>query len=165
MATPLIERPIEEASLLNPAFGSLVVAKAVADYQKLSGEGLSYPLSFLILPAILHSETRRVLPATTNAIMHNWLADNAVLLAAFPERTRRMARVSKEAILFALIHRKLALRAARLVPGDRRYAATAGLNNATEETRDCFRTAAFLGRWLATAGTTATILSSWGVQP
>jgi hypothetical protein len=127
MATPLIERPIEEATLLNPAFGALVVARAVADYQKQSGEGLPYPLAFLILPVILHSETREALPASTRAIMHNWIADNAALIAAFPERARRMTRISKEAILFALLHRKLALGTARFLPGDRRYAVAAEL--------------------------------------
>jgi hypothetical protein len=163
-ALPL-ERPIEEAALLNPAFGALLIARTVADYQKQSGEGLPYPVAFLILPAVLHSETRDALPATTNAIMYNWLADNAALMAAFPERTRRMIGISKECILFALVHRKLALRAALLVPGDKRYPVGTQTDAATQETRDCLRGAGFLGRWLANAGTTTTILASWGVRP
>jgi hypothetical protein len=35
----------------------------------------------------------------------------------------------------------------------------------TSEARECVDRAGFLGRWLATAGSPATILAAWGVVP
>jgi hypothetical protein len=107
MMTPWAERPIEEASLFNPAFGSLTLAKAVADFHKQTGEGIPYPLVFLVMPLALHTETRDALPATTRAVMHNWISEHAPLLSNFPDRVRRMAPVTREAVLFALVHGNL----------------------------------------------------------
>lgn len=165
MTTTWFDRPVEEAGLFNPAFGCLLVAKAVGDYRKQTGQGLPFPLGFLILPAVLHAATRSALPGRTTAVMQNWIAENGALLADFPERVRHVAHLTKEAILFGLQHHKLGLDDGRLLPGSRPYRANAALGNTTAETEDCIRSAAFLGRWLATAGTSATILSSWGVRP
>jgi hypothetical protein len=165
MAIPWEERPFEEASLFNPAFGALLVAKTVRDFSKHLGEGLPYPLAFLVLPAVLHPGIRAVLPATTNAIMQNWIADQSGLLSEFPGRVRLMKSVSKESVVFALLHRKLTLSNGRLLAGERHYPMNAEPHRQTEETRACLSAAAFLGRWFAAAGTTATVLSSWGVRP
>jgi Family of unknown function (DUF6521) len=165
MMAPWAERPIEEASLFNPAFGSLTLAKAVADFHKQTGEGIPYPLVFLVMPLALHTETRDALPATTRAVMHNWISEHAPLLSNFPDRVRRMAPVTREAVLFALVHGKLALSGGRLSPGLRRYRTNAVSAKTTAETERCLRAAALLGRWFATGGTAATIMSSWGVRP
>jgi hypothetical protein len=165
MIAPWTLRPVEEASLFNPAFGSLLLAKATADFHKQIGEGLPYPLAFLILPVVLHSDTRDALPVTTRAVMHNWIGEHASLLAGFPERTRRTVPITREAVLFALLHQKLTVSAGRFSPGRRPYRTNATLADTTAETERCLRAAALLGRWLATAGTAATILTSWGVRP
>lgn len=165
MATTWFERPVEEAGLFNPAFGCLLVAKAVEGYRKQVGQGLPFPLAFLVLPAVLHSDTRCALPSTTRSVMQNWVTENGALLADFPERVRRVAHLTKEGILFGLQHDKLGLAEGRLLPGRRPFATKTALPESTSETEDCLRAAAFLGRWLPTAGTPATILSSWGVRP
>jgi hypothetical protein len=83
MVAPWAFRPVEEASLFNPAIGALLLAKAAAGHYKQVGQGLAYPLIFLVLPAVLHSETRAALPATTRAVMHNWTSEHASILAAY----------------------------------------------------------------------------------
>ena len=165
MAARWSDRPVEEAALFNPAFGCLLVAKAVGDYQKVSGQGLPFPLSFLVLPAVLHGDTRRAFPRSTRAVMQNWLTENNALLSGFPGRVRHVAHLSKEAILFGLQHGKLGLSDARLSPGPHPYGPKAVLAKSTSETDECLSTSAFFGRWLAAAGTPATILSSWEIRP
>jgi Family of unknown function (DUF6521) len=165
MIAPWAARPIEEASLFNPAFGSLMLAKAAADFHKQTGEGIPYPLAFLVMPVVLHTETRDVLPATTRAVMHNWIGEHAPLLAGFPDRVRRMVPVTRESVLFALVYKKLALSGGRLSPGLHRYRPNAVSPDTTTETERCLRAAAFLGRWLVTGGTAATVLSAWGLRP
>lgn len=160
-----LERPVEEASLFNPAFCSLLIAKTTANHLKQSGQGLPYPLAFLVLPVALHSKTRNMLPSTTNAVMLNWLGENAELLADFPERVSRMSQITKETILFALRHEKLSLSQGCLLPGKYKYPATASISYPTDDTDSCLRAAAFLGRWLTQSGTISNTLSSWGLRP
>lgn len=159
------ERPIEEAGLFNPAFTALAISRTVAAFTKQTGRGLPYPLAFLILPTVLHAETRAALPATTNAVMQTWLETNAPMLSTLPGRVKRLLPVSKEAILFGVLHAKLTIEDASLAPGRHRFAANAEPPEATAETRDCLRAASFLGRWFVVAGTPTTVLASWGVAP
>ncbi len=95
MTTTWFDRPIEEAGLFNPAFGSLLIGKAVADYRKQTGHGLQFPLGVLVLPAVLHAATRAALPGRTTAVMQNWITENGALLADFPERVRHVAHLTK----------------------------------------------------------------------
>lgn len=162
---PWAKRPIEEARLFNPAFCSLLLGKAVADYLKQVGDGLPYPLAFIVIPAVLHAQTRNALPSRTTALLQNWVADHTDLLTAFPDHARQAAPIVREATLFALMHRKLTIERGRLLPGPRRYRSNATVDSRTDETIDCVRSAAFLGRWFAVSGTTATILASWGAKP
>jgi hypothetical protein len=152
-------------SLFNPAFCTLLLAKTTAHYLKQSGQGLPYPFAFLILPIALHPATRNILPGTTNAVMLNWLTENAELLSDFPERASRMSQITKEAILFALTHEKLSLSQGRILLGAHKYSTTAALSHSTDDSESCLRTAAFLGRWLTQNGTVASTLSSWGLRP
>jgi hypothetical protein len=132
---------------------------------KQSGQGLPYPLAFLVLPIVLHPETRDTMPNTTNAIMLNWLGENAELVSDFPSRASKMSFITKETLLFALTYDKLALSEGRLIPGRYKYSNTATLSHTTDDSEACLRTAAFLGRWLVQTGSIANTLSSWGVRP
>ena len=70
----------EAANLFNPAFVGAVLLSAIVSYQKKKSAGLPYALAFLILPVVLHAETRASLmdakrarrivlaPATQNQI-------------------------------------------------------------------------------------------------
>lgn len=162
---PWQERAGEEANLFNPAFCALLLARAAEAYRAKRGEGLPYALAFAVLPAILHAETRDALPRSIRAVMHNWAGERAAALANFGDLARRVAPITKEAILFGLLHGKLALTAGAISAGPRPFPAREVAMEATAETQDCVRAATFLGRWFGVSGSAAMILATWGLRP
>lgn len=161
------ERAIEEANLFNPAFCGALIVKAVEDFGKKASHGLSLPLAFLVLPIVLHRGTREALPGSTITSLLPWLQDNRDQLVDFPDRVRRLKSITQEAIMFCLSRDILTLtQDGSLQAGQKKVPLSEKtMESFTRETRECIDRARFLGRWLATAGTTATIMASWGVAP
>lgn len=52
------QRPLEIAYLLNPAFCGEIVRQCIPSYTSEARVGSTYTLTFLVLPIVLHSETR-----------------------------------------------------------------------------------------------------------
>ena len=84
-------RPQEEVSLLNPAFTSTGLWSAARGYLKTDGSGrsdaLPFTLAFLVLPLVLHRQTRESLPTSTRTSVAVWASDNP--LAPSRRRTER----------------------------------------------------------------------------
>jgi hypothetical protein len=57
-----IQRPREEANLLNPVFCCTILASSIVSYMSVDVEGMPYPLALMILPVVLHKATREALP-------------------------------------------------------------------------------------------------------
>lgn len=161
------DRTVEEANLFNPAFSSTLIAATVDSYSKATKRPLPFPLAFIVLPIILHAKTRSDLPRSTATALLPWIQSNPELIAGFGERVIRLRSVSREALLFGTLHGTLAISgegglavgAERRAPTEKRTALF------TLEARECVERASFVGRWLAPAGGTATIFSSWGIAP
>lgn len=83
-----------------------------------------------------------------------------------PERAKGLAPFVGNAILFALTHGLITpdqrghRRSSRRPRGLSRY-----VGDTTDEVRDCIDEAEFIGRWFGTAGTSATVMTLWGVAP
>jgi hypothetical protein len=163
---PWPDRPREEANLFNPAFTSLLIARAVAHHERTaSGTQMPLALAFLVLPIVLHPPTRVALPRAADTNLFGWIAEHAEIKALFPGRAERLTLVTQEAIRFALIYRKLAVDGDGIVSGPKPYALSAAPSPATDETKECLQKAAFLGRWFAIANSPVNILGAWGVRP
>lgn len=164
--TTWTERPREEANLLNPAFCCLGVTAAVAGYQVVAARGLPLALAHLVLPIALHKPTRDLLPRDRRTSLPLWIQENASVRVLFHERLLSLKVFTNEAILFG--HRsgwlKLAddasLRTDRTETALRRAYQTL-----EDEPRDCALKAIFIGKWLASAGSSATVMALWGLQP
>src|SRR5262245_31843235 len=102
-------RPIEEANLLNPAFCSLLIARSVEGYVETADRGLPFPISFIVLPILLHQDTRRSLPRSVATTMLGWIETNQTQLVGFADRVRRVRPYTQEALHFGLLHSVLAL--------------------------------------------------------
>jgi ABC-3C biological conflict system middle component len=163
---PWSDRPREEGNLFNPAFTSLLVARAVAHHER-TGPRLRMPLalSFLVLPIVLHAATRAMLPRKADTNLFAWLSTRPEIKALFPGRAKRLTSVTQEAIRFALTYRKLVVEGDRLASGPKPYGLSSIPSPATDETKDCLQKAAFVGRWFAIANSTANIMGAWGVRP
>ena len=159
-------RPREEANLFNPPFCGLIIALAVGDYAKSFPAGMPFALAFLVLPVVLHKPTRDALPLRTTKAVSSWLDENEELKATFPERARTLSPHAREALLYALIRDRLRITdEGTLIVGTKSKGFSNYVESATEEVKDCLNRAAFVGRWLSTAGNAPTILALWGVRP
>ena len=159
------ERPREVANLFNPAFTSLLLSRTLAGYSGGDGSGMPLVLAYLVLPIVLHPDTRDALPRAASTTMYGWIAEYPHLKALFPARARRSVPFTQEAIRFGIMYGKLAISAGSLVTGSHRYAQSAMPSDATDEVKLCLQKAAFLGRWFADTESPRTVLATWGVRP
>jgi hypothetical protein len=159
-------RPREEANLLNPVFLAVLASQAAIGHRDVTGSGLPWALVYLVLPAVLHQETREALPRAISSDMAGWTRSQPLLLGGLAERARALRPLVKEALLFGLAHGLLQRDGALLEPGRlRRRGSTLPWREPTEDFRACATRAAFFGRWCAVSGTPPTIYALWGLRP
>jgi hypothetical protein len=159
--TQWVDRPVEEARLLNPAFLAALLTGAVADFERTAGEPMPWTLSFLVPALSLHERTRVALPASIQAHFSSWLQSHADVRVGFARRARPLAPLIREAL-------RLALRSGALkIAGGGLQATTQPRprRDQTEEVAECFRAARFIGRWFARRHDVATIFGLLGVRP
>jgi hypothetical protein len=164
---PWRTRVIEEAHLFNPAYCGTLLAKTTEDFTKKCGRQFPFALAFLVLPVVLHQGTRSALPHSTVTSLLPWIQENRQPLIDFALRVQRLRGITREAVRFGIHHETLALTEnGDLTLGSKRLSVTEKRTGLfTAEARECVDRAGFIGRWFATAGTTAAIYAAWGVAP
>ncbi len=129
-----------------------------------SQNGMPYPLIFLLLPIVLHKNTRETLPKSLATKMHPWLQQNEEVKIGFSDRCAAITGYTREAILFGVagtlfrFSSDLTLQAPPL-----RLPPLAWPRDS--EPVICRQRARFVGKWLATAGDVTTIFATWGILP
>ena len=159
------DRPAEEARNLNPAFCADLIARTVGEFQKNRQAPLSMAVAFLVLPLTLHRPTRDALPGRANAAFVTWVAENGPLLAELPGRVNRLRPISREALLFAIRHRLLAVHDGGLVPGSKPVRITYRPSPSTDDVNETRAAAGLLGRWFAGQATEGSVMQGLGVAP
>ncbi len=163
MADRVLRGSAEERALFNPAFLAILAFEIARDYQKVDGRSVPVPLFYLGLPLALHRSTRSDLPRRVDAQMHTWIGENAQVLSALPRRLAGLTPFVSDALTLGTRHGILLPDSGALGPGKiRRRPAGVGF---TQEVADCRRVSAFVGRWFAVQGDTATLLALWGFRP
>jgi len=157
-----IDRPVEEARLLNPAFLVTLLAASASDYEaSSSGGAMPWTLAFLIPPLALPAETRAALPGSIQAHFASWLQDHPEVRLGFARRAQPLVPLVREAL-------RLGVRNGRLDLADGRLRATTRTeppNDPTEDLAECFNAARFVGRWFARRHDVTTIYGLLGVRP
>lgn len=166
---PWDQRPAEEANLLNPAFCCVILTSAVVGYMDIDKAGMPYLLSFIVLPIVLHKETRELLPRTIRTSMGTWLQENMSVRILFAERAISLKPYTHEAIMFALFHGWLSINAKGKLQSTKNDTDVnrflRKLDDGTGEVRDCIQRGRFVGKWFASAGSLQTVMTLWGVRP
>ncbi|MFO1523776.1 MAG: three component ABC system middle component [Kiritimatiellia bacterium] len=162
---PWGRRTTEEANLLNPAFGCIVLSAATHGYQSIEGRGMAYPLAYTILPLILHRITRDALPSTARTPMAIWLQEHSDAKVQFFERVLALKPHTRESILFGANQKWLGLVRSTLVFSGAENAIDRALRRLDDEAKECVGKARIVGKWFATVGTTETSMHLWGIRP
>lgn len=160
------QRPLEERALLNPSFCSVMLWHAASGYTSGDTRPLPVELAFLILPIVLHRDTRESLPNAVSTSLAVWLSNNPLKRAHIATRATTLVRFTKEALIFGGQHDLLVFEGNALrANDDRKKAVVASLRDTSNEVRACARRAEFTGRWFAKAGSSGTVMALVGVKP
>lgn len=159
-----INRTPEIAYLLNPPFCSLIIYSTIFEYQKKTKDGLPFPLVYLILPIILHKDTRNRISSRTNMVV--WLQHNPDVLVGFSDRAKSLLNFTGEAIEFLLFQNNCIVDNGRISISKTvskskidQYVAT------DQEIMACIQKTTHLGQWFYNMRATENIYTAWGVKP
>lgn len=149
------------ANLLNTAFCALVINECIKGYNK-SNKEIPYPLIFLVLPIVLHAETRKIMPRSTRTQMFNWLEENQFLKIDFGRRTRGFLSHTRDAVQFLLKEGVIEINTGG------RISIKSELKNkksGSTEVVEIKKKALFLGKWFSQLNDTKSIYYFWGIKP
>jgi len=164
--TPWRARSIEERNLLNPGFCSTLLWHAVQGYASEQNTPMAIELSFLVLPFVLHRETRESLPRNITTSLPTWLAEYPIVRTRLGERASTLRSFTREALVFGGTHGLLSLSQDGVrANAEMKKRVAAGLKPTSDEVRACAKRAEFLGRWLEKSGGTETVMALLGVRP
>ncbi len=158
-------RSLEERNLLNPAFCATVLGHAAQGYAVEREVPMPIELAFLVLPFVLHRETRESLPSKITTSLPTWLAERPMVPPRLGERAATLRSFTREALVFGGVHGLLSFdRHGVRANGDMKRRVIVGLKSTSDEVRECAKRAEFLGRWLERAGGPATVMALLGVR-
>lgn len=156
------ERSLEERALLNPGFCANLLWHAANG----ADGALSFEESFLVLPFVLHRETRLALPRSHRTSLAVWLEENPLSRSKVASRAIYLVQFTREALLFGGVHGLIQI-------DEGKVRATVSLKRtikkvlaeSSDEVTDCAKRAYFIGKWFAHTGNSATVLALVGVRP
>lgn len=156
-------RAHEVAYLLNPAFCGRILYSTIKTYNQTAKRSFPFPLIYLVLPLVLHRETRTKISSRTQLLL--WVQKYPQLLIDFPQRARELVPITNEAIEFLFQTRKI-----MLTPnGDLEISPTSKNLSKTKytdsEISDCLNKSEHIAKWFALAGKTETIYIELRVRP
>jgi hypothetical protein len=77
-----------------------------------------------------------------------------------------LVKFTREAMMFGGLHGLLEFQAGKITanPGWKKLIA-ADMKDSTDEVRSCMKRAEFVGKWLASSGSSSTVMAIFGVRP
>ena len=120
----------------------------------------------MILPIVLHKDTRESLPLNTRTSLPAWLQENAEARLGFHNRLIALQPHTREALHYGLAFEWIAIGNS----GGIQCVAVGALINRTIRTLsgdagDCVSRARFLGRWFRKMDSSETTMALWGIRP
>lgn len=156
--------PVEVQALLNPAFTAIMISSAVRGYCSVCPNGMPFVSAFLLLPIVLHKPTRTLLPKSTRLKMPAWIAQNPEVRVDFAKRMSRLARFTKEGILFAGNGGLIEINASGLItPKGKKPQAPPWSKES--ESMNCLIQSVFVGKWMGMINNPLNSYVMWGVKP
>lgn len=160
------QRSQEERALLNPGFCANLLWHAARGYAGEGNEDLSFEESFLVLPFVLHRETRETLPRDTRTSLAVWLSNNPLASRRIASRARMLVKFTKEAMTFGGVHGFIRIERGKIYAEESwKRAVNRSLKSSSDEVRTCAKRANFIGKWFAQIGNATTVLALMGVKP
>lgn len=157
------QQPREVFNLLNPAFCGEILVHCIQSYSRLMKGPMPYPLLYLILPLVLHKETRDKLAVKSQEFLHTWIQTNQYLFSDFSRRTKELVPITSDAIVFLLQNNIIVLDSFANVSVTKFE--INNNSNRDDEINDCVDKSKTIGRMFARSGSVANIFRVLGVSP
>lgn len=152
------------ANLFNPAFCGEIIRVVIQSYNKQSNKKFPFALAFIILPILLHDETRKKLPRSVKSYFFVWIEENDYLFLNFAKRTQSMVKYTKEAIIFAMAYKKIyIIETGEFIVLEKKIKKRNG--EEYEEYNEILKKAEMLGKWLALTSDVKSIYSFLRITP
>jgi len=159
-----IKEPQEIFNLFNPAFCAEILRRAIKKYTKYSTRAMPYPIMFLILPLVLHKETRDKIEYGSKQNFSNWLNNNSEVLIHFNKIASDLVPITKNSFWFLLEQEKISLDEKGSIQVVN-YNIHDTIDDVHNESTECFKKAETVGRWFAKTKKIETIFTLLGVKP
>lgn len=156
-------RTKEVAYLLNPAFCGRILYGTVKKYNEISNRLFPFPLIYLVLPLVLHKNTRRAINSRTAMLV--WIQKYPELLIGFAERASDLVEITNEAVELLLQSELLQLTNEAGLQVNKTKKAMSKTRFIDAEIKECINKSEQVGKWFAMAGNMETIYISLGVRP
>lgn len=160
---PWNKRPFEYRRFYNPAFCAVLLMRAIKEYKNVSGKGMPFSLSFLILPLCLHEDSLNILNSIKKSSFLKVLSENPELLVGFADRVAYLLPYTLEGLGYAFQSESFIINkdgSLQIKNGGVKTDISGSI-----EVKACQGTAIYLGRAFARIGSTVTIFTSMGVRP
>lgn len=154
----------EGHNLFNASFMGIVLATAIDSHAKVAQKDFSYPLVYLVLPIVLHTETRKALPKSNVRLMHDWIQEHSYLRLSFAERCKDLKMITEDAISFLLAKEVIEINKAGRISIRKSIAPNSKIKFSTEMV-SIQKAASRVGEMFAKTGSSATVFTMWGVRP
>ena len=156
-------RTKEVAYLLNPAFCGRILYGTVKKYNEISNRLFPFPLIYLVLPLVLHKNTRRAINSRTAMLV--WIQKYPELLIGFAERASDLVEITNVAVELLLQSELLQLTNEAGLQVNKTKKAMSKTRFIDAEIKECINKSEQVGKWFAMAGNMETIYISLGVRP
>lgn len=156
-------RTKEVAYLLNPAFCGRILYGTVKKYNEISNRLFQFPLIYLVLPLVLHKNTRRAINSRTAMLV--WIQKYPELLIGFAERASDLVEITNEAVELLLQSELLQLTNEAGLQVNKTIKVMSKTRFIDAEIKECINKSEQVGKWFAMAGDVETIYISLGVRP
>ncbi len=155
------ERPNEVKNLLNPAFCGRLLFEVVKKYVEITNHAMPFPLIYLVLPLVLHKNTREKINYQTAFI--NWIHLNPFVLVGFKERARDLVDITNISVEFMLQTEYFQLTYEGKLDIGSKKLSTAKYNDL--DVKECLNKAKYVGKWFALNNRVENIYIALGVKP
>lgn len=152
------------ANLFNPAFCAEIIRVVAMEYNKHTNTKFPFVFSFIVLPILLHKETRERLPRSTRTYFFVWVGNNDNLFFDFSKRAKNMVKYTKEALSFSIAYNKMHINEKGEIETD--MSRVKKFNGEEyDEYNDILKKAQLLGKWLSFTSDVKSIYSFLRITP
>lgn len=156
-------RTHEVAFLLNPAFCGRVLYSTIKTYNEKANRALPFPLIYLVLPLVLHKETRANINSRTQ--LQLWVQRYPQLLIDFPKRARELVHITNESVEFLLQTGNIILTPNGELEISPTLKSLSKTKFVDDEISECLKKGEHIAKWFVAAGKAETIYIELGVRP